>query len=167
MILLSWRTDWAHWFDLKNKCCAHGMACFEHYWKVLFTCEQWMPHASFSIGLLSRVLPLWPLGHQAARYGAHLSPSLRAPARHQTHLDSITSLYTVCHSLWLLPQASLFLFHVCVLLVFLVLYYVLFILLKHSLPELAFIHSAHSLQYTYEMSNAKYVNIIKVWHWVL
>ena len=32
---------------------------------------------------LSRVLPLGPLGHQAARYGAHLSLSLRAPAHHQ------------------------------------------------------------------------------------
>jgi hypothetical protein len=62
---------------------------------------------------LSRVLPLQPLGHQAARYGADLSPSLQPPARHQTHLDSITSclptLYTVCHSLWFLPQSSLFL----------------------------------------------------------
>ena len=39
----------------------------------------------------------------------------------------------ICHSLWFLPQGSLFLFPVCVLLVVLVLYYVLFILLKHSL----------------------------------
>uniref|UniRef100_A0A8C8EHB1 Uncharacterized protein n=1 Tax=Oncorhynchus tshawytscha TaxID=74940 RepID=A0A8C8EHB1_ONCTS len=31
-------------------------------------------------------------GHQAARYCAHQSRSLRAPARHQTRLDSITSL---------------------------------------------------------------------------
>ena len=28
-------------------------------------------------GVLLRILPLWPLGHQAARYGAHRSPSLR------------------------------------------------------------------------------------------
>ena len=47
-----------------------------------------------TIKLMSRVLPLRPLVHQAARYGAHLSPSLPVPARHQTHLDSITSLIT-------------------------------------------------------------------------
>ena len=51
-ILLSRRTDWAHWIEWKNKCCAHGMACFEHYWKVLFTCEKGMPYAAFAIGLL-------------------------------------------------------------------------------------------------------------------
>jgi hypothetical protein len=94
----------------------------------------------------SGVLPRRPLEDQAASYGVHLSPSLRAPARHQTHLDSHhfpDNLPYVCHSLWFLPQALLFLFHVCVLLVFLVLYYVTFILLKHSLPELASRLSAH------------------------
>jgi hypothetical protein len=70
-------------------------------------------------GVLSRVLPLRPLGHQAARYGAHLSPSLRAPAHRQTHLDSITSLITF--------PIYVTSFHVCVLLVILILYYAPFI----------------------------------------
>jgi hypothetical protein len=70
-------------------------------------------------GVLSRVLPLRPLGHQAARYGAHLSPLLRAlwhsPGLH--HFPGY--LPYICHSLWFLPQALLFLFlcHVCALLV--------------------------------------------------
>ena len=56
----------------------------------------WRPAAGATRreGVTVTVLPLRPRGHQAARYGAHLSPSLRAPARHQTHLDSITSLIT-------------------------------------------------------------------------
>ena len=37
------------WVELKSKCWAHGMACFEH---MLFTCEKWMPFAAFAIGLL-------------------------------------------------------------------------------------------------------------------
>ena len=63
MILLWWRTDWAHWLELTNKCCAHGIACFEHDWKVLFTCEKLMPYAAFSIGLLLNLLlvTLWYL----------------------------------------------------------------------------------------------------------
>jgi hypothetical protein len=51
------------------------------------------PDLTPQVSRLSRVCPLWPLAQQAARYGAHLSPSLRAPARHQTYLDS-TSLIT-------------------------------------------------------------------------
>jgi hypothetical protein len=51
---------------------------------------------SLCIVKVSRVRPLRPLGHQAARYGTHLSPLWRAPAHHQTHLDSITPwVYTV------------------------------------------------------------------------
>uniref|UniRef100_A0A4W5KUZ9 Uncharacterized protein n=1 Tax=Hucho hucho TaxID=62062 RepID=A0A4W5KUZ9_9TELE len=45
-------------------------------------------------GVLSRVLPLRRLGHQAADYCAHLSPSSRASTPHDTHLDSITFLIT-------------------------------------------------------------------------
>ena len=95
-------------------------------------------------------VPLRPLGHQAAHYGAHLSPSLRVSAHHQTHLDSIPSLiiFPTCHSLWFLPQASLFLFHVCVLFVVLSLSYDLFILLQHSLLELASRLSAHIVTIT-------------------
>jgi hypothetical protein len=44
-------------------------------------------------GVLSPLLPLRPLGHPVAHYPAHLSPS-RAPAPHDTHQDSITSLIT-------------------------------------------------------------------------
>ena len=44
------------------------------------------------IEAVSRILPLRPLGHQAADYPAHLPPSSRVPAPHDTHLDSTTSL---------------------------------------------------------------------------
>ena len=87
----------------------------------------------------SSVLPLRSLGHQVALYGAHLSPSLHTSAHNDTHLDSVTPrdyLAYISHSLWFLPQASLFLFHVCTLLV-VILYYVVFIYLNsHSLNML-------------------------------
>ena len=56
----------------------------------------------------------------------------------------ILSQGTVCHSLWFLSQASLFLvlFHVCVLLVSCFLLCFVY-LLKHSLPELASWLSVH------------------------
>ena len=91
------------------------------------------------------MLPLRCQGHQAARDDTchHRYAHLRVI----THLDSISSLITfpiyIYHSLWFLPQALLFLCHVCVLLMFLVLYYLTFILFKHSLPELASRLSAH------------------------
>ena len=43
----------------------------------------------------------------------------------------------ICHSLWFLSQVSLFLFHVCALFVFLVLYYVFIYSLNDSHPDLA------------------------------
>ena len=89
---------------------------------------------------MSRVLPLWPLGHQAAHYGAHLSPSLRAPACCQTHLHSITPLV----SLTLVPSPGVIVSVSCLCFVH-VSCFVLFTvyLLKHSLPELASRLSAH------------------------
>ena len=59
---------------------------------------------------------------------------------------SLSLVLSLHMSLSLVPSPGvivLFQFHVCVLLVFLVLYYVVFILLKHSLPELASRLSAH------------------------
>ena len=55
----------AHWFKFKNKCCPYGMACFEHYWKVLFTCEKWMPYSAFAKGLLFTffLVTIWYLGN--------------------------------------------------------------------------------------------------------
>ena len=56
--------------------------------------------------------------------------SLHSPAQRQTHLaicHSIWFLPYICHSLWFLPQALLFLFQVCALFVFLVLFYFSFI----------------------------------------
>jgi hypothetical protein len=96
---------------------------------------------------VSRVPPLWPLGHQAARCGAHLSPSLRAPAHPQTHLNSNTSLITFPISVT--PLGSFLkcywlCFHVGALFVLRV--YCFIYLLKHSLPELASWLSAHLLQ---------------------
>ena len=71
----------------------------------------------------TRILPLRPLGHQAADYPTHLSPSSRAPAPHDTHLDSITSLNYlpyICRSPWFFPLELLALFHFSVLFVFII-----------------------------------------------
>jgi hypothetical protein len=79
-------------------------------------------------GVLSRVLPLRPVGHQAACYGAHLSPSLRTSVHNDTHLDSFTSLITC--PLYVTPFGSFPRRHClrfCTLFVFLILYYFVFV----------------------------------------
>ena len=67
--------------------------------------------------ILSRLLPL-PLSSprccQFTHFYAHLPPSLRAPAPHETQLDSIHHFFDdlpfICHSLWFFPQAALIMF---------------------------------------------------------
>ena len=93
-------------------------------------------HTFFHLLFMSRVLPLWPQGHQAAHYGAHVSPSLRAPTRPQTHLY-LTPFgsfpYCFCFSL---RSVCCSCFLVC--------------LLHFALPELASRLPAHSLQFITE-----------------
>ena len=103
-------------------------------------------HLAWKYEELSRVLPLQPQGHQAAR-----SPGCslwRTPVTIITHpcvtsdspgLHHFPDYLPICHSLWFLPLALLFLFlcHVCALFAFLILYYVVFIYLNnHSLNML-------------------------------
>jgi hypothetical protein len=81
---------------------------------------------------VSRILPLRP---QAADYPAHLSPSSSAPAPHDTHLDSITSLIIFPISVTSLGRIPQVLLTVGRLFVFRV--YCFVYLLKYSLPVLA------------------------------
>ena len=60
-----------------------------------------------------------------AHYGAHLSPTLHAPARHQTQPDSMTALITFPMSLPLVPSPGVIVSVSC-LCVVRVSYFVLF-----------------------------------------
>jgi hypothetical protein len=83
--------------DSKNTTSVYSKTYWLQYvpcFHIVFTLLHWNRGVEAPSTILSRVLPLQPLGHQAARYGAHVLPLLRAPAHHQTHLDSITSLIT-------------------------------------------------------------------------
>ena len=87
-----------------------------------------------NVSKLSHLLPLLLSGarcHQLSNHYTHLPPSLRAPAPHDTHLDSIIFLITSPTVYLSLPLVlfsgvivSVSVFHVYTLLVFLVLFHV-------------------------------------------
>ncbi|XP_071211566.1 uncharacterized protein [Salvelinus alpinus] len=63
-----------------------------HWQCVVFTEGMLRATASLTLTLPTQTTMSSMTGHQAADYSAHLSPSSSAPAPHDTHLDSVTSL---------------------------------------------------------------------------